>query len=192
MVQFKYPIILASGSPRRKELLEMLEIPFIVKIAPIEEHIPSNIAPKDAALYLANQKADAHMHLAKNHILITADTTVIANDKELGKPTTPEHAIEMLSALSGQTHEVITGVVIRANEREHAFSVTTSVTFRRLTSQEISHYVASGKANDKAGSYGIQDWIGLIGIERIEGSYYNVMGFPTLEVYQSLKVNFSY
>ncbi len=192
MIQLRYPVILASGSPRRKELLEMLEIPFTVKTVPVEESVPTDIAPIDAALYLAKQKADAHMHLAKDHILITADTTVIANNKELGKPTNAENAIQTLTTLSGQTHNVITGVVIRANEIEHAFSVATSVTFRNLAENEISHYVASGKANDKAGSYGIQDWIGLIGIERIEGSYYNVMGFPTLEVYQILKSNFSY
>ncbi len=191
MIRLKYPVILASSSPRRKELLEMLEIPFTVQTLEVEENIPDHISPKESALFLAKIKADAHQHLVKNQLIITADTVVVANNIVLGKPTNTQEASDMLITLSNSTHEVITGVIIRVNKEEYALNVSTKVTFSALTSNEINHYVQSDKANDKAGAYGIQDWIGLIGISSIEGSYYNVMGFPTFEVYECLKKHFA-
>ena len=191
MIALKYPIILASGSPRRKELLEKLDIPFTVQTVHLEEEIPNEISPRKTALYLANLKGNAHDHLAKHHIVITADTVVIANDKVLGKPSSIQEAKNMLQTLSNNSHEVITGVCIRANNEVHSFDVTTKVSFGKLSSGEIEYYINSGNANDKAGAYGIQDWIGLIGIPRIEGSYYNVMGFPIYELYAQLKLHYS-
>lgn len=190
MLSLKYPLILASGSPRRKELLQKLEIPFTVQTLDIEEHIPEDIKPRDIAIYLAELKGIAHDNLAKHHIVITADTIVLANNKVLGKPRSKQEAKAMLETLSNNTHDVITGVCIRLNNSVHSFDVTTQVTFGNLTDDEIDHYINSGSANDKAGAYGIQDWIGLMGVSNIQGSYYNVMGFPVYEVYAKLKSNY--
>jgi len=190
MIQLQYPLILASASPRRQELLRKLNFPFTVQTVEVEEQIPTNIKPKDAALYLANLKGEAHSFLAKHHIIITADTTVILDENILDKPTSADEAKLILAQLSDNTHEVITGVSIRANNEIYSFAVSTKVTFGALSKKEIAYYVNSGNANDKAGAYGIQDWIGLIGISSIEGSYYNVMGLPTLEVYSCLKKYF--
>lgn len=186
MLELKYPVILASGSPRRKELLEKLEVPFTVQKIDIEEIAPVDLEPRETAKFLAQLKGDAHDQLAKHHIVIAADTIVIANGKVLGKPKSKVEASIMLKTLSNSSHEVITGVCIRANNDSHVFDVCTKVTFGNLSENEIEHYVKSGNANDKAGAYGIQDWIGLIGITSIEGSYYNVMGFPVYEVYEKL------
>lgn len=191
MIKLKYPIILASNSPRRKELLEKLEIPFTVQTIDIDEDVPDNIKPRESAIYLAQLKGVAHDKLAKHHIVITADTIVIANNKVLGKPNSIHEAAAMLQELSDDTHEVITGVCIKSNNDVHCFDVSTKVTFGSLLSEEIEHYTKSGSANDKAGAYGIQDWIGFIGISNIEGSYYNVMGLPVFEVYRHLKLHFS-
>jgi len=191
MLQLKYPLILASNSPRRKELLEKLEIPFSVQTVDVEEELPDGIAPKVTAKYLAELKGNAHDHLAKNHIIITSDTVVIFNNKVVGKPKHSKEAVEILLQLSGNTHEVITGVCLKANNEMYLFDVSTSVTFGTLSQKEIEHYVNSGCANDKAGAYGIQDWIGMIGVSSIKGSYYNVMGFPVYELYRMLKKHFS-
>ncbi len=191
MLQLKYPVILASNSPRRKELLEKLEIPFSVQTVDVDEDIIENIDPRKVARYLAEVKGNAHDHLAKNKIIITSDTIVLYNNKVLGKPTSTQEAIEILSTLSGNTHEVITGVCLKANNELYSFDVSTKVTFGKLSLTEIEHYVNTGSANDKAGAYGIQDWIGLIGISSIEGSYYNVMGLPVYELYAQLKKHFS-
>lgn len=191
MLALKYPVILASGSPRRKELLQKLKIPFTVQTIDIEEHIPEEIKPRDTALYLAELKGVAHDHLARHHIVITADTIVLANDKVLGKPGSQQVAKAMLETLSNNTHEVITGVCIQLNNSTRSFDVTTQVTFGSLSADEIDYYVNSGRASDKAGAYGIQDWIGLMGVSSIQGSYYNVMGFPVYEVYAKLKAEYS-
>lgn len=191
MIKLKYPVILASNSPRRKELLNKLNILFTVQTVDIDEHIPENINPRETAIYLAELKGDAHDHLAKHHIVITADTIVIANNRVLGKPNNKQEAKDMLQELSNSTHEVITGVCIRADNEAQAFDVSTKVTFGTLSTNEIAHYVDSGSANDKAGSYGVQDWIGLIGVSNIQGSYYNVMGFPVYELYAKLKTHYS-
>lgn len=191
MIQLKYPVILASASPRRQELLQKLAIPFEVKTVEVDEVIPEDISPKESALYLANLKGEAHDFLAKHHIVITADTVVVSNNTVLGKPTSNDNAREILSELSANTHEVITGVSIRANNEVYSFEASTKVTFGALSKSEIDYYVNSNQANDKAGAYGIQDWIGLMGISKIEGSYYNVMGLPTMEVFGCLKKYFS-
>lgn len=191
MIELIYPVILASASPRRQKLLAKLEIPFTIKTVNVEELIPESIEAKEAALYLANIKGEAHDFMAKHHIVITADTIVIINGKVLAKPVSATDAELMLKELSSNTHEVITGVSIRSNNEVYSFDVSTKVTFRSLSNAEIDHYVNSNLAYDKAGGYGIQDWIGLIGISSIEGSYYNVMGLPTLEVYSCLKNYFS-
>ncbi len=191
MINLKYPVILASNSPRRKELLQKLEIPFTVETIHYEEHIPTHVLARDAAKFLAVKKGSVHKQLSNNAIIITADTIVLANGNVLGKPKSNKEAVNMLQNLSENTHEVITGVCIQINDVVHAFDVSTSVTFGKLTTHEIEHYVNSENAADKAGAYGIQDWIGLIGITRIEGSYYNVMGFPVYEVYSYLKHHFS-
>ncbi|MCF6352988.1 MAG: Maf family nucleotide pyrophosphatase [Cyclobacteriaceae bacterium] len=190
MIQLQYPLILASSSPRRQELLTKLEIPFKVQNVNVDEIIPEDVKPREAALYLANLKGEAHDFLAKHHIIITADTTVILANKILDKPSSAKEAKSILGQLSNNTHEVITGVSIRANNEVYSFDVSTKVTFGALSKKEIAYYVNSGNANDKAGAYGIQDWIGLVGISSIEGSYYNVMGLPTLEVYSCLKKYF--
>ncbi len=190
MLALTYPVILASASPRRKELFTKLNIPFSVHTLPVKETIPDEIPAKEAAIYLAQRKGQAHRHLAKNTLVITADTVVIANNQILGKPLHPAQAKVTLSQLSGHTHQVITGVCIYLNEQMYSFDVATQVSFGTLSNQEIDYYVATGQGNDKAGAYGIQEWIGLVGIQSIKGSYYNVMGLPTFELYQFLKNNF--
>lgn len=190
MIELKYPLILASNSPRRKELLEKLELPFTIQTVAVDESIPSHVTPEEAAKYLAETKSTAHKHLADNAIVLTADTIVLLDNKILGKPSSHEEAYEMLGKLSGKTHKVITGVCIRLGSEIHSFDTTTEVTFEALSPEEINFYVASGNADDKAGAYGIQDWIGLAGIKSIEGSYYNVVGLPVHEVYTHLKTYF--
>ncbi len=191
MIQLRYPLILASSSPRRQELLTKLEMPFKVQTNEVDEIVPEDVKPRDSALYLANLKGEAYDFLAKHHIVITADTIVIADNNVLNKPDSNTEATNMLKQLANKTHEVITGVSIRANNEVYSFDVSTKVSFESLTDTEIGFYVRSNNARDKAGAYGIQDWIGLIGISTIEGSYYNVMGFPVFEIYAHLKKYFS-
>lgn len=191
MLDLKYPVILASNSPRRAELLHKMEVPFSIETVEVKENVPETVSARESAKYLAELKGDAHDHLAKNHIVITSDTVVIANNKVLGKPKSNREAKEMLEILSGNTHQVISAVCIKVNNEKHLFDVSTKVNFGKLTKNEIEHYILSGMANDKAGAYGIQDWIGLIGISAIEGSYYNVMGFPVYELYHKLKIHYS-
>lgn len=192
MIQLTYPLILASNSPRRKELLEKINLPFTVKTVDVDEFIPESVPSREVAKYLAETKSEAHKHLDNENIVITADTVVLLDNKILNKPRTCEDAINMLQKLSSKTHEVITGVCIRHNNAANSFDVTTKVTFGKLTQDEIEYYVTSGSANDKAGAYGIQDWIGMIGIKAIEGCYYNVMGLPVHDLYNQLKIHFSY
>jgi len=191
MIQLRYPLILASTSPRRQELLTKLEIPFEVQTVNVDEIIPADVKPRDSALYLANLKGEAHDFLAKHHIVITADTIVIVNNTVLNKPASNTEARTMLQQLANKTHEVITGVSIRVNNEVHSFDVSTKVSFGSLADTEIESYVKTNNASDKAGAYGIQDWIGLIGISSIEGSYYNVMGFPVFEIYAHFKKYYS-
>lgn len=194
-----YKIILASNSPRRKELLAGLNMPFEVKVLKgIDESYPSTLSPYETAQYIAAKKADAYRGLLADGILIlTADTVVIAptedeqNDKEgrgiiLGKPKDAEDAKRMLRMLSGKTHHVVTGVCLTTVKEQHQFSVTTEVTFKSLSEEEIEYYVSKYKPFDKAGAYGIQEWIGYIGCTGLKGSYYNVMGLPVQRIYEEL------
>ena len=181
-------IILASNSPRRQELLKGLEVDFEVKVNPVDEIVPKDIQAKDVAAYLSNLKSESFIdELAENEILITSDTVVIAHGLVLGKPNTEEEAFDMLKSLSGATHLVMTAVTFRDKSRQITVEDETSVTFRLLEEDEIWHYIHQYHPMDKAGAYGIQEWIGFIGVERIEGSYFNVMGFPLHLIYAQLK-----
>ena len=179
-------IILASNSPRRKELLEGLNIDFEVRvIKDIDESYPSNLSTKDIAEFISLKKALAY-NVADDEILITADTIVVLGDEVMGKPKDAKDAKRMLQALSGKTHQVITGCYLKSATQENHFSVTTAVTFKRLTDEEIEYYITTYKPFDKAGAYGIQEWIGYIAVIEIKGSFFNVVGFPVQRIYEAL------
>ena len=192
MVMFEnlknYHIILASNSPRRRELLGGLGIPFEVKVLPdIEESYPDDLPVSQIAEYISTEKAAAYRELMADHdLIITADTVVIACDEVMGKPVDADDARRMLKKLSGVTHQVTTGVCLTTKTRQHHFSVTTDVTFKTLTDEEINHYIEAYKPYDKAGAYGIQEWIGYVGVASIHGSYFNVMGLPVQRIYNEL------
>jgi len=179
-------IILASKSPRRQIILTEAGIDFTVKPVEILEDHTVNLPVYEIAQHIAEQKAKQFPFLKANEILIAADTTVIINDNILGKPEDEEEAEQMLSSLSGKTHYVNSGVCIKDRHEVVSFSDTTMVEFKVLTDREISYYIEHFEPYDKAGSYGIQEWIGMIGITRIEGSYFTVMGLPIHKVYQVL------
>jgi len=181
-------IILASKSPRRQELLALMGLDFSVVLKEVDESFPAELNPSEIAVYIAEKKAEAFDEsLNQNELVLTADTIVCIENTILGKPDNEEHAFDMLSLLSGKKHEVITGVAFLQNHRLYSFYETTGVYFRKLSEQQINYYIQTCKPYDKAGSYGIQEWIGLIGIERIVGSYTNVVGLPTQRVYQELE-----
>ena len=181
-------IILASNSPRRQELLRGLELEFEVRVHPVDETVPPELPAVYAAAYLSKLKAEHYPHaLQENELLITADTIVIENDRILGKPSTAEEAFTMLKSLSGTTHTVITAVTLKDNKMCVTLEDETQVTLRFLEEEEIWHYVHTYRPFDKAGSYGVQEWIGFVGVSSIQGSYYTVMGFPLHLVYQQLK-----
>lgn len=180
-------VILASKSPRRQELLRLMDINFRVVLKDVDESYPPGLSPEEVAVYIASKKAEAFDEDITDEVVLTADTIVVVDNQILGKPETPEHAIEMLKILSGRVHRVITGVCLLHNHQYNKFFDVSEVFFRKLTDEEISSYVEQYKPLDKAGSYGIQERIGLIGIERINGSYTNVVGLPTEKVYQQLK-----
>jgi septum formation protein len=183
-----YNIILASLSPRREELLRGLNIPFEVKVIDIEETYPSQLVGVDIPMYLAEKKADVYLELMdENTLLITADTIVWHEGRVFGKPKDKAEATKMLNSLSGKTHQVITGVCISTLSRRKTFHVISEVRFARLLPDEIEYYLQNFQPYDKAGSYGIQEWIGYIGVEHIEGSYFNVMGLPIQRLYSELK-----
>ena len=183
-----YKIILGSSSPRRRELLENLDIEFTVIPIKTDEKYPQNLAPTKVPEFLSQKKARAYDGLLQpDWILITADTVVIVDNQIIGKPHTKDKAIEMLKKLSAKAHLVITGVTLRAINRSKSFSCTTKVWFKELEPEEIEYYVEKYKPFDKAGAYGIQEWIGYIGIQHIEGSYYNVVGLPVQKIYTELK-----
>ena len=184
----KYNIILGSSSPRRKELLTNLGVKFTVKTTNKEEKYPSILKDEEIAEFLAQQKASYFLdQLKSNDLLITADTIVALDSIILNKPKDKNDAFNMLSKLSDNTHKVITGVCIKTQDKELVFSTTTLVTFKKLLKQEINFYITNCNPFDKAGSYGIQDWIGNIGITTIKGSYTNVVGLPLTELYENLK-----
>lgn len=180
-------IILASQSPRRKQLLEWAEIDFEIVVANTDESYPKELQPKDVALHIAKEKAKAVQHKAKDKIIIAADTIVVLNNEIIGKPTDRIDAINILSTLSGSHHQVITGVVILKEKKEISFADITDVEFHSLTQGQIEFYVDKYKPYDKAGAYAIQEWIGVIGIKRINGDFYNVMGLPVSRVAQALR-----
>lgn len=182
----KYNIILASGSPRRKQFLQDLDIPFQIIVKEVEENYPQYLVRDEITTFLANLKASVFENLAKNDVIITSDTIVWFKDKALGKPKDFNDAFDMLSQLSGHTHEVYTSVCIKTKNEVYTFSDCTHVTFTHITPEEIKYYLDLYKPFDKAGSYGIQDWIGLVAISKIEGSYTNVVGLPTEKLFQKL------
>ena len=188
MKDLKYKLILASNSPRRKELLAGLGVPFEVRVLQdIDEHYPESLPVNEVARYIAKEKADAYRRIvAPDELIITADTVVIVGDEILGKPIDEADAVRMLKLLSGRTHQVTTGVCLLTAEKERCFDVTTDVTFKALTDEEIHYYVNRYRPFDKAGAYGIQEWIGYIGVTGLHGSYYNVMGLPVQRIYQEL------
>ena len=181
-------IILGSKSPRRQSLLKQLGLDFEVKSKSVEEVYPENIDKEEIAIHLAELKAKAfEEELSDNNtILITADTIVWMDGKVLGKPIDRQDAIKTLRKLSGKTHEVITGVCLISSNKKKSFCVNTKVFFSKLTDEEIEYYIDTFKPYDKAGAYGIQEWIGYIGIDRIEGSFYNVVGLPVKALYDEL------
>ena len=183
-----YHIILASNSPRRKELLRGLDIAFDVRVqSDIAEDYPADTAPADVAAYISREKANAYKDtIAENELVITADTVVIVGNEILGKPHDDAEAKEMLHKISGRKHQVVTGVCLTTTEKQRCFSVSTDVTFKNLKEEEIDYYIETYSPLDKAGAYGIQEWIGYIGVTALEGSYFNVMGLPVQRIWEEL------
>jgi len=186
--QLPYSIILASQSPRRRELLKGLDILFTVMTKDTPEDFPGDLKGGAIASYLSRRKAKAFAdnELPEDYLLITADTIVCIDNHVLNKPASPAEAVNMLKTLSGNQHTVYTGVTIRTKQKEVTFCSATDVWFRDLSEEEISYYLTKYKPYDKAGSYGVQEWIGYSAISRIEGSYFNVMGLPTQQLYLEL------
>ena len=187
--RMNYHLILASNSPRRQELLKGLDWPFEVRVkAGIDETYPDDLSAEEVPLYLSKLKAEAYCaELQPEELLITADTIVVVGNKILGKPRNAADAKTMLALLSGRTHQVVTGVSLTTQHKQVAFKVVTDVTFKALSQTEINYYVDTYKPLDKAGAYGVQEWIGYIGVTALNGSYYNVMGFPVQRVYEELQ-----
>lgn len=181
-------IMLASHSPRRRELLGMLGIDFtIAESIEVDESYPDTLPAESVAEYLSAKKGEAYQEsMTPDTVLITADTVVIVDEEILGKPDSKENAREMLRKLSGRSHKVVTGVTISTASEKRSFSSVTKVTFDDLTDEEIGYYIEKYRPYDKAGAYGIQEWIGAVGIKGIEGSYYNVMGLPVHQLYKQL------
>jgi septum formation protein len=188
-------IILASQSPRRKQLLEWAEVPFEIVVKSTEETYPEDLPVEEIPIHIARQKAiavaeklaETRETSAAPKIILAADTVVVLDNRIIGKPSDRQDAIKILTALSGKSHKVITGVVIRRGEKESSFSDITSVQFHELTEQQIEFYVDKYQPYDKAGAYAIQEWIGVIGIKSVRGDFYNVMGLPVSRVVQELK-----
>lgn len=184
----KYKVILASNSPRRKELLAGLGVAYEVRTLPdVDESYPETLQGADIPLYIAKEKADAYVAMMQpGELMITADTIVWLDGKVLGKPRDREDALQMLRTMSGRTHEVFTGVCITTTDWQRSFTAQTEVRFATLSEEEITYYVDNFRPMDKAGAYGVQEWIGFIGVENISGSYYNIMGLPVQKLYREL------
>ena len=184
----KYKVILASGSPRRRELMAGLGVNYEVRILPdVDESYPDTLQGEEIPLYIAKEKADAYIPMMQpDELIITADTIVWLDGKVLGKPRDREDALQMLRTMSGRTHEVFTGVCITTTDWQRSFTAQTEVRFATLSEDEIIYYVDNFKPMDKAGAYGVQEWIGFIGGENILGSYYNIMGLPVQKLYREL------
>ena len=183
-----YKVLLASNSPRREELLRGIDIDFEVKVLPdIDESYPDNIPSEEIAEFVAIKKAKPYASsLHEDELLLTADTIVLLEDTVLGKPANKKEAKQMLRQLSGKTHRVITGVCLTSTKKQTSFSATSDVEFGKLTDQEIEYYVEHYSPMDKAGAYGVQEWIGYVAVKQINGSYYNIMGLPIQRVYREL------
>ena len=184
----KYKVILASGSPRRRELMAGLGVNYEVRILPdVDESYPHTLQGEEIPLYIAKEKADAYIPMMQpDELIITADTIVRLDGKVLGKPRDREDALQMLRTMSGRTHEVFTGVCITTTDWQRSFTAQTEVRFATLSEDEIIYYVDNFKPMDKAGAYGVQEWIGFIGVENISGSYYTIMGLPVQKLYREL------
>ena len=184
----KYKVILASGSPRRRELMAGLGVNYEVRILPdVDESYPDTLQGEEIPLYIAKEKADAYIPMMQpDELIITADTIVWLDGKVLGKPRDREDALQMLRTMSGRTHEVFTGVCITTTDWQRSFTAQTEVRFATLSEDEIIYYVDNFRPMDKAGAYGVQEWIGFIGVENISGSYYNIMGLPVQKLYREL------
>lgn len=182
----KYHVILASGSPRRQFFFKQLDIPFTIDIREVNEVYPDHLKRAEITDYLANLKSEAFPDLKENELLITSDTIVWFEEKAMGKPKDLKEAFQMLKAMSGKKHYVYTSVSIKSKNFQRIFHEETVVEFDELSNEEINYYLKNYKPYDKAGSYGIQDWIGLIGITKLEGSYFNVMGLPVHKLYKEL------
>lgn len=180
-------LVLGSQSPRRQQLMNELGLPIEIRLRPVDEHYPDDLAAMKVAAYLASLKADAYDDLSSDEILLTGDTTVILSGEVLNKPRDRQDAVQMLEALSGRTHQVVSGVCIRSSVKRCVFDDCTNVSFAALSLREIEHYIDNYQPFDKAGAYGAQDFIGQVGITRMEGSFYTVMGFPMHKIYQRLK-----
>lgn len=182
----KYNVILASGSPRRQNFFKELDIPFTVQLKQIEEVFPKHLKGVEITEYLAELKSKAFTDLKENDLLVTSDTIVWFEGKAIGKPKGKEDAFEMIKSMSGKQHQVFTSVSIKGKNFQKTLSDGTTVEFDELSDEEINYYLDTYAPYDKAGSYGIQDWIGLIGVKKIEGSYFNVMGLPVHKLYKEL------
>lgn len=184
-----YQLILASQSPRRHQMLKELGLDFIIKTKEVEEIYPDHLKGEQIPIYLAKLKAAAfELDLKEKELVITADTIVCVDDIVLGKPKNRDKAVSMLKMLSGRSHQVISGVCLKSKHKDVSFSTTTYVHFKELSPEEIDYYIDNYKPFDKAGAYGIQEWIGFVGIDGIEGSYFNVVGLPIQRLYQELNV----
>lgn len=185
----RYKVVLASNSPRRKQLLEQLGVNFTTRVlSGIDESYPQDLPVEEIAEYISQKKATAYCEqMTEDELVITADTIVVCGNKVMGKPKDSEDAYDMLRELSGKTHKVVTGVTITTKNKTISFSTITEVDFAELTEKEITYYVETYKPLDKAGAYGIQEWIGCVGVSGMKGSYYNVMGLPIFRLYQELK-----
>jgi septum formation protein len=181
-----YHVILASGSPRRQQFFKDLDIDFTIQLKEIEEIYPEELKGAEITDYLADLKSKAFTNLQERDLLITSDTIVWLEEKALGKPKDAKEAFKMLSALSGKKHEVITSVSIKSISFQKMIHAITTVSFKQLSTDEIQYYINKYKPFDKAGGYGIQEWIGFIGIDKIEGSYFNVVGLPVHKLYKEL------
>ena len=182
----KYNIILASGSPRRQQFFKDLDIDFTIKLKEVEEVYPLELKGSEITDYLADLKSKAFTNLSENDILITSDTIVWLENKALGKPKNKEEAFQVLRSLSGKKHEVITSISIKSKDFQTIVNDTTVVSIKKISDKEINYYINNYKPFDKAGAYGIQEWIGFIAINKLEGSYFNVVGLPVHKLYEEL------
>lgn len=190
MIDLKKSLILASNSPRRKQLLHDAGFAFTVEVLPTDESYPADLPAKEVAGYISREKAEQFRGIRPDSLVLTADTVVIADHHILGKPTDATDAFRMIKILSGRSHKVVTAVSLLSDGIIETISDVAEVYFRDLEDWEINHYIEQYKPFDKAGSYGIQEWIGMVGIEKIEGSFYTIMGLPVQVVYRLLKPHF--